>query len=96
MIIVLVSKLMRRFRSFPRRVENKKCYGSLRLLNIFKNVLQIMMALQKVWDNRGIAVQLSLPFPGGKWVAMEKRENIEYLLHNDSDFFQSFTMCLRN
>ena len=30
-------------------------------------------------DTTGVAAQLSLPFPGGKWVAWKKNENIEYL-----------------
>ena len=42
----------------------------------------------------GVSAQFSLSFPGEKWVAWIKSENIEHLWHYATDFLQSFTMCL--
>ena len=63
--------------TFPGGVENKYSYGFLRLLNIFKSVLQIMIGVL-CGMRPGVAAQVSLPFPGEKWVAWQS-ENIENL-----------------
>ena len=59
----------------------------MRLLEIFKNVLQIMIKvlglykkkLARRWEESGLH---------------GKSENIEYLWHYDTNFLPSFTMCL--
>ena len=64
------------FSIFPGRVENKKEYRYVSLLNIFKNVLQIMIGVFELYKK--IAARQGLPhnsvflFPGGKWVAWKK------------------------
>ena len=76
MTFVFFSKNVAPISPFPRREENKKCYGSMRLLSIFQNVLQIMIgysgSTKNVGDDRGVTAQLSLPFSGGKWVVWKK------------------------
>ena len=43
--------MLLRFPPFPGRVENKKSYGSLKVLNIFKLVLQIMIDVLRLYKN---------------------------------------------
>ena len=67
--------MLLRFPPVPGRVEKR--YVSLRLLNIFKCFTDYDM---DTWDLKNgdatggcvFAAQLSLPFPGGKWVAWKK------------------------
>ena len=42
-------RCFQKFSPFPGRVENKKCHESLRLLNILKNVLQIVIEVLKLY-----------------------------------------------
>ena len=53
-----------------------KCYRSLRLFNMIRNVLQFIIEALKLYKNfarhKGVAAQLSLPSPDGKWVARKK------------------------
>ena len=69
MTIVIDSKNVLRFPHFPGRMKNKNFYGSLRLLNILKRALQIMIWIlgldRKFTKRQGFAAQLNLPFPGG-------------------------------
>ena len=70
--------MLLQFPPFPGRVDNKDGYCSLTLLNVFKNILRIMMEVlgfyRKCAKRYGVAAQLSLPFSGGKWVAYKKVE----------------------
>ena len=92
------NKILLRIPSCPSRLENKNSYGSLKLLNIFKNVLQIMVEVLVLYKIKcakryGLAHNLVFLFPGGKWVAWIS-ENFEYLRHYVTDFLHSFTICL--
>ena len=81
---------------FPGRVENKKCYEYLRLLNIFKNVLHIMIEVLGLYKRRArrqrVAHNLVFLFQKENWLHGRKL-NIEYLWKYATDFFHSFTMC---
>ena len=77
------------FLPFTGRVENKKCCGSQRLFNIFKNVLHTRNYLFGFYkDMTGVAAQIILRFPDGKWFALKKsthRISLE-LFHRFSSF----------
>ena len=80
------------FLPFPGRVENEKCYGSLRLLNSFKNVLQIMIGVLGLYKNvRGDrALPHNLVFLFQVKNEMHGRsENMEYLWHYATNFLSS-------
>ena len=75
----LFPKMILRFPLFPGRVENKMCYGSMRLLNIFKNVLQIMIEVlglykKNVRGDRGLPH--NLVFFSGRKTGCKETSNI--------------------
>ena len=88
------------FQHFPDRVENKKSYGSLRILNIFKSVLQITVGIvglyKKSARRQRVVVQLSLPFPGGKFVHAWKKMKTLNIFGTVQPIFFIFTICLAN
>ena len=82
---------MLNFPPFPSRVEPKE----LRISEVIQHFKKCFTdydtgtpALQKMCGATGVTAQLSLPFPGGKWVAWNKLKirNIFELGHRFSSF----------
>ena len=93
----LFPQILLRFPSVP--VENKNDYGSLRLLNIFEHVLQIMIwvlrDLQKVWEATG-GCRTWYSFSMWKMGCIEKSEHIEYLWRYSTNFLHSLPCVWEN
>ena len=88
----LILKILLGFPPSPGRMENKKYYRSLRLLNIFKSVLQIMILVlglyKKLTDATGFPHNLVLLFQVENVLHGKKRKHRIFLvLYN---WFSSF------
>ena len=86
------------FPPFPGRLENKNDYRTLRILNIFKNVLQVLIGVlgfyKKMCEAMGWLLHNVVFIFQVENGLHEESENIEYLWQYATDFLQSFTMCL--
>ena len=87
---ILVSINFAPFFTFSRRVENKKYLESLRLLNIFNNILQIIIGTLELYikmcNGTVVAAQTSSFFSRWKWVVLKKRWKYRISLSSSNRF----------